>query len=282
MLKIDQSVLDDIGKGFSVPAQPTLLLQLQEKIQEKEPNLDEVANLISQDVAVSAKILKTINSPMYGLARSISDIPKSVKYIGLNGIVSLVTSSLIRKSFTGKQCSIELDRFWDNTNNVATTAVFIAEKLNRRVAKDKLFTLGLFHDCGIPVMAMKYQDYQDTFDYAEANPSEVITTIEEQHYQVSHATIGYYVASSWRLPVDICKIILRHHDREFLNKLDGSEQQTLFSILKMAENLVYQHKYFRPASDWPYLQDTVFTVLDCDEYDYQNIIEDLEEKLGSH
>ncbi|MFD2167870.1 HDOD domain-containing protein [Thalassotalea euphylliae] len=280
MLKVDESVLKDIGRGFTVPAQPTLLLALQEKVSEPDPDLDEIAALIAQDVSVSAKILKTINSPMYGLARSIADIPKSVKYIGMNGIVTLVTSSLIRSSISQKDCSIALEGFWDNATNIANAAVYIGQKLRRRVAKEKLFTLGLFHDCGIPVMAMKYKDYQETLDHADKTPSEPLPDIEESVYQVNHATIGYYVATSWRLPVDICQLILRHHDRDFLEKLDGSEEQTLFAILKMAENIVHEHKYFRPSSDWAYVQDSVFTALDCDEYDFQDIMEDLNENIA--
>lgn len=279
MLQIDESVLKDIGSGFSVPAQPSLLLELQEKVKQSEPNLDEIAELIAQDISVSAKVLKTINSPLYGLARKIADIPKSVKYIGLDGIISLVTSDLIRKSFNQQGCSISLESFWDNVNNIANTAVFIGQKLRRRVPKEKLFTLGLFHDCGIPVMAIKYSNYQQVLDYAEKNPSEVITKIEEKAYHVNHATIGYYVATSWRLPPDICQLILRHHERDFLAKLDGSETQLAFAILKMAENIVHQHKFFRPSSDWQYLKDSIFTVLDCDEYDYQDLLEDLDELL---
>ncbi|NMP30084.1 HDOD domain-containing protein [Thalassotalea sp. M1531] len=279
MLEVDEKVLADIGRGFSVPAQPTLLLQLQEIIKNDDPDLDEIASLISRDVGISAKILKTINSPMYGLARTITDIPKSVKYIGLTGIVSLITSNLIRKSFDQNTCSIALEEFWDNATNIANTAVFIGEKLKRRVAKDKLFTLGLFHDCGIPVMAMKYGNYQSILEHAEKNPSASLTSFEERAYKVSHATIGYYVASSWRLPTDMCQLILRHHERKYLDKLDGSEEQTCFAILKMAENIVHQHKHFTPASDWSYIQDTVLTVLDCDDYDYQDLLEDLDDIL---
>ncbi|REL28100.1 HDOD domain-containing protein [Thalassotalea euphylliae] len=281
MLQVDESVLKDIGRGFSVPAQPSLLLELQDKVKQGEPNLDEIAELIAQDISVSAKVLKTINSPLYGLARKIADIPKSVKYIGLDGIVSLVTSDLIQKSFRQQDCSISLESFWDNASNIANTAVFIGQKLHRRIAKEKLFTLGLFHDCGIPIMAIKYHNYQDVLDHAEKNPSEVITAVEERAFQVHHATIGYYVATSWRLPPDICQLILRHHERDFLTKLDGSEAQLAFAILKMAENIVHQHKFFRPSSDWQYLQDSVFTVLDCDEYDYQDLLEDLDEALTS-
>ncbi|WP_448212932.1 HDOD domain-containing protein [Colwellia sp. MEBiC06753] len=281
MLQVNEDVLKDIGKGFSVPAQPALLLELQEKIKLDEPNIDEIAELICQDVSISAKILKTINSPMYGLARTMTDIPKSVKYIGLNGIISLVTSNLIRKSFSKDKCYIELDSFWDNASNIANTAVFIGNKLSRKVASDRLFTLGLFHDCGIPVMAMKFKNYQALLDYSLKHPSEVITELEEKAFQVNHATIGFYVASSWRLPTDLCQIILRHHERDFLNKIDGSDEQTCFAILKMAENIVHQYKHFQPASDWQYIRDSVFTVLDCDEYDYQDLVDDLNESLHS-
>ena len=280
MLEVDEKVLKDIGRGFSVPAQPTLLLELQELIKSDEPNLDDIANLVAQDVAISATILKTINSPLYGLARTIADIPQSVRYIGLNGIISLVTSNLLKKSYSAQDCSIALDDFWDNASNIANMAVYIGQKLKRRVAKEKLFTLGLFHDCGIPVMAMKYSDYQETLDHAEKTPSETLTEIEESVYQVNHATIGYYVASSWRLPVDICQLVLRHHDRNFLAKLDSSEAQTCFAVLKIAENIAHLHKHFRPATDWSFIQDTVFTVLDCDEYDFQDLMEDSNDILN--
>ncbi len=280
MLKINDTVLQDIGKGFSVPAQPELLIKLQNIMAEPEPDLNLIANTIAQDISVSATILKTINSPLYGLARQIADIPKSVRYIGLQGITTLVTSSLIRKSFGQKNCSIALEAFWQNATNIANSAVFIGKALGHKSAAEKLFTLGLFHDCGIPVMAMRFGEYQETLDHALNTPSETLTDIEESLYKVNHATIGYYVASSWRLPKDICELILRHHDRQFLDKLDRSEQQSHFAILKLAENITHLHKHFRPSSDWPYVQDSVLTVLNIDEEDVLDLIEDLNEQLS--
>ncbi len=278
MLQVDESVLQDIGRGFTVPAQPQLLMELQRLVAHEQPDLSLIAEAISKDVSISATIIKTINSPLYGLARSISDIPKSVRYIGLNGIVTLVTSKLIQNSFEQDNCSIELDDFWDNATNIANSAVYIAKALKKRVPAERMFSLGLFHDCGIPVMAMKYPDYADTLQQANASTTSLIQ-FEEQAYGLHHATIGYYVATSWRLPVDMCQLILRHHDIKYLEKLDGSNDQLCFAILKMAEQIVYQHKNFRDAADWPFVRDSVFTVLDCDEEIMQDIIEDIEEML---
>lgn len=280
MLNVDEKVIADIGRGFSVPAQPKLLLALQNLTADPEPDINKIADTISQDVAVSATILKTINSPIYGLARSISDIHKAARYIGITGIVSLVSNILIRKSFQQNDCSIALEEFWGNASNIANTSVFIGKSIKQAVSNDKLFTLGLFHDCGIPVMAMRYPDYTETYEHASQTPSETLTSIEESVYQVNHATLGYYVASSWRLPKDICQLILCHHDRTFLDVLNNQTQQYYFAILKMAENIVHNHKHFRDAADWPFLQDSILTLLDLHEEDYQDLLEDSIEHQG--
>jgi HD-like signal output (HDOD) protein len=282
MLEVDDKVLADIRRGFSVPAQPSLLLKLQKVMAEAEPNLNVLADTISQDVAVASTILKTINSPLYGLSRSMSDIPKSVRYIGLDGINALITNTLIKRSFDQKDCNIALEEFWDNATNIANTCVHIGKSLKQAVSKDKLFSLGLFHDCGIPVMAMKYSDYNDTYELAHNTPSKTLPLIEDEAYGVNHATIGYYVASSWRLPKDTCQLILAHHDRDFLRVGNSRVQKFYYAILKLAENIVYNHKHFRDAADWPYIQEEVFTLLDIDEDDYQDYVEDTESLHGQN
>ena len=274
MLNIDEKVIADIGRGFSVPAQPELLLKLQKLMADNDPDINVIADTIAQDVAVSATILKTINSPVYGLARSISDIHKAARYIGVNGIISLVTNTLIKKSFKQNDCGIALEEFWTNASNIANTNVLIGKSIKQPLSSDKLFSIGLFHDCGIPVMAMKYNDYTETYEHAMNTPSETLTSIEESVYQVNHATLGYYVASSWRLPKDICQLILSHHDRSFLDILTNKSEQFYFATLKMAENIVHNHKHFRDAADWAYLQDSILTLLDLDEEDYQDLLED--------
>jgi HD-like signal output (HDOD) protein len=278
MIQVDDKILSDIGRGFSVPAQPALLLKIQSLMTDDDPDINDIADAISQDVAVSATILKTINSPIYGLARSISDIKKSVRYIGIQGIVTLVTSSLLKKSFGQNSCSIELDDFWSNATNIANTAVYIGKNIKRKVSSEKLFTIGLFHDCGIPVMATKFADYADTLKFSGDTPSKTLPDFEESVYQVNHATIGYYVASSWRLPKDICQLILQHHERDYLRKLDNSEGQLNYAILKLAENIVHQQKHLTPSADWPFLQDSILTVLDIDEEDVKDIMEDINEQ----
>ncbi len=277
MLIVDQNVLDDIGKGFSVPAQPKLLLNLLKLMAETSPDIKAIAECISKDIAVSAAILKTVNSPLYGLSRTVTDIKMSVNYIGIYGVVMLVTGSLLKKSFDPKNCSIDLELFWTMTSDISNVAIAIGKQFKRSIPMDKLSSLGLFHACGIPVMAMKYNDYQDVVDQAILTSGLSLIELEEKHYHANHATIGYYVASSWRLPKDVCQIILQHHERDYLDKLDGSAEQDLFAVLKMAEHIV-SLKYLDCASpDWAYLEEAILAILAINQTDLTNIIEQITE-----
>ncbi len=265
MLIVDQSVLDDIGRGFSVPAQPKLLLELLKLMAEPIPDINAISDAISKDIAVSAAILKTVNSPLYGLSRSVTDIKMSVNYIGIYGVVMLVTGSLLKKSFDPKSCSLNLENFWQLTSDIADISMLLGKRFKPHIANDKFFSLGLFHACGVPVMAMKYDDYQALIDQALTTSEIALTAIEEKHYQVNHATIGYYVASSWRLPKEVCQIILQHHERDFLNIPDGSEDQELYAVLKLSEHLASIKHTECASADWPYVQEKVQRVLQMND-----------------
>lgn len=279
MLHVDSKVIEDIERGFSIPAQPKLLKKLQDLVAQEEPELNLIARTISQDVAVSAMVLKTINSPVYGLSRTVSDIPKSVRYIGLEGIITLVTSSLIKQTFKQEDCSIALEDFWSNSTNIANVCVLIGNSLKQAISKDILFSLGLFHDCGIPIMAMKHSEYHQTSKQASKFPAVSITSIEDSTYKANHATIGYYVATSWRLPKDICQLILAHHERDFLDNPFSRLQKFYFSILKMAENIVHQQRYNKDTPDWKFLKDKVLNILVLNEAEYLTLLEKYETEV---
>lgn len=279
MLTVDQNVLDDISRGFSVPAQPKLLLKLLQILAEPNPNANAIADCISKDIAISAAILKTVNSPLYGLSRTITDIKMSVNYIGIYGVVMLVTGSLLKKSFNPKNCSIDLDYFWKTTEEISRVAVLLGKKYKSHIAKDKLANLGLFHACGIPVMAMKYKDYQQVMNSAQSTPELSLIEAEEKQYQVNHTTVGYYVATSWRLPKNICQIILQHHDREYLSKLDNSPEQDLFSLLKLAEHIISLKNLGYDSADWSYIKADILSVLAISETELESVIAETTSQL---
>jgi HD-like signal output (HDOD) protein len=268
---------EEIIEKFSIPPKPTVLIALQQELTKADPDPVDYADIISRDVALSAVVLKTVNSPMFALKRELSDIRQAVVLLGADRLNHLVTFFALRQSFTGKSV-ISLEKFWDNTLEVATMSRFVLNYLADRceVEADELYALGLFRDCGIPLMAMKYQDYREVLNEANHSTHHNFTEIEDGHYRTNHAIVGYFVASSWHLPKELCELILRHHDPTFLSdSLVSQTQKDLYALVKIAAVAATRYKYGVTDSEWPLTKEQVLTHFSLSDLDYQEMLADL-------
>ncbi|BBN82120.1 HDOD domain-containing protein [Pseudoalteromonas sp. A25] len=276
MININDEVIKDIKRGFNLPPKPELLEQLQTQLQHPEPELNQIAQLIATDLSTSAAVLKVINSPTYGMSRTITDIKQAVMFLGLDSITQLVTSCLLQQAFEQTKCCISLERFWDTSSEIAAVSTLISKKVKSNVPPENLHMLGLFHDAGVPAMAVKYPDYVNVLN--EANNSDIsLVTLEGKAYCTNHTVVGFYLASSWHLPKPTCQLILRHHDTEFLHEPHDQESLVSYATLKMAENLVHTQKRFVATPDWAEIHSEVLNVLDIDDDDYQDVVEDVQD-----
>ena len=281
MIEIDSKVLTDLEPGFTIPPKPELLQSLQNELSSDSPELNTIASIVAEDVAIAAMVLKVINSPFYGLARTITDIKQAVMFLGLEGITNLVTGFLLEKAFDQTNCCIKLEHFWDTASEIAAISTLIGKKLKSKVPTENLHMVGLFHDAGIPAMAMNYGDYVKVLAESNRDYHTSLIEREEANYRTNHAVVGYFLATSWNLPKNICQIILRHHDVSFLEKIDFGQDQLTFATLKMAENIVHVNRRFVASPDWPYMKEKVLAVLDLDDEDYQDIKDNSEDFFNS-
>jgi len=272
MFDLDDKKMAAVISSFQIPIKPEILTKIQSLMDQEEPDIGELATLISTDVGLSSAILKIINSPFYGMNRRISEIKQAVMMLGIKTINSLVTALLLKESFKG-DASISLERFWDDSVDVANAMTFIGNKIKNEIPIDMLYTIGLFRDCGIPLLALKYKNYKEILIQANVqNISSV--TLEEENYRTNHVVLGYYVASSWNLPKEICTLILRHHDVTYLDKHNGGEAQLAFSALKAAENMVDRVKRSTISPDWEAMSEDVLDILGLSPTDYDDLEDD--------
>ena len=153
--------------------------------------------------------------------------------------------------------------------------MIIGQRIKNNVPVEYLYTLGLFHDCGIVPMAIKFDNYVSALHTSNNTHKESLIDIEERLYGTNHATVGYYLATSWHLPVDICQLILRHHDLSMLSNITGSNQQLCYSVLKMSENLVNCVLRGDITKDWDDIEKHVLATLNMSEDDYIDLQEEV-------
>ena len=280
MFVVNEQVLSDVNKNFIIPPKPQILDDLDRLAHQNEPSLMAAADIVAKDVAISSAILKIVNSPAYGLVRSIADIKQAIMFLGWNGIEALIPALKLKQMFLQKTCCISLERFWDNASEIANVNMIVGQRVKNKIPVEYLYTLGLFHDCGIVPMAIKYDDYVNVLHGSNRSSKESLIDIEDRVYGANHAIIGYYLASSWHLPRDICQLILRHHDLSLLEDTSDPNQQLCFCVLKLSESIVNSILRDEKIKDWERLEPFILKKLNMSEDEYIDLQEEVIDYLN--
>ena len=263
--------------GISVPPQPQIMVDLQMEQYMPEPDLSAIATLISQDPGLSGALLKIVNSPYFGLANRIISIKQAVNLLGCNTVINLINAQSIKGEMSDATI-VTLNRFWDSAQNVAMTCLTLAKRIGYQPA-DEAYALGLFHNCGIPLMLKRFPEYMNVLEQAYANADIEVRVVDGENDQLdtNHAVVGYYVAKSWNLPRHICDAIAQHHNVQgvFNEDVSGdSKQKTLLAILKMAEHICGCYRTLGQQNydhEWEGIQTIVLEYVGFTEYEFDTL-----------
>jgi len=198
-----------VGRIRKLPALPRIYTALQSKIQDENVTARDVAQLISADPAIAARILQIVNSAFFRLARRITNVEQAVRYLGFNTIRSVATSLEIFAQWqTHAGGYLDPDGLQSHARAVAAAVGALTEKAP--IADDALLA-GLLHDIGYWVLAQECA--ADLSKAVELARSERIPAheAETQVMGASHAEIGAYLLGIWGLPYCVIEAVAHHH-----------------------------------------------------------------------
>jgi len=263
-------------QGISVPPQPQIMVDLQMEQYMPDPDLETIAKLISQDPGLSGALLKIVNSPYYGLSNKITSIQRAVNLLGSRSIINLINAQSI-KGELHDDAIVTLNRFWDTAQDVAMTCLTLAKRVGLQNG-DEAYALGLFHDCGVPLMLKQFPTYMGVLEEAYANASAEIRVVDTENrvFNTNHAVVGYYTSKSWRLPDHVSQAIANHHNALAIfsdeSSRNNSQLKNLLAILKMSENICASHRVLgNQAEDheWNCVGPLVLDYIGLPEYDFE-------------
>lgn len=260
-------------KGIAIPPRPALLTEINNELQKAAPDINRLSARIAADVGLSAAVLKVINSPYFGLRSKVGSISMAVQLLGIQNVKSIVTGLLLKAAMSGG--GISLERFWDSSEKVARIAAFVASTLPR-APRDEAYTLGLFRECGIPLLMQRFPEYMETLKLA-AGDERPMVMIEDERHGTNHAVVGFMVARTWGLPETLTDALLRHHDPAVFDKNDkaASGVRTLVAINYLAEYLNDTVVRMRDNLQWKQVSDRVLSCLGINMGDLDELKDDV-------
>ncbi|MGE0201425.1 MAG: HDOD domain-containing protein [Candidatus Melainabacteria bacterium] len=203
-----------------IPSLPEVVNRIIELLALPNTPASRIAELISYDPGLSSKVLRMVNSAAYGFQRQISSIQHGIMILGFNTVRGLVLSASIFKMFEGqgRDQGIDHHRFWEHSLGTAMAARKLAARL-RLAEADDAFSAGMLHDIGKIVLDVYFRaDYQPVVTagrrLGEGWHGDGFLQLEENTLGITHAELGYHLASKWKLPLAISEVIRYHHQPE--------------------------------------------------------------------
>ena len=273
-------------QGISIPPQPQILVDLQFEQYMPDPDLQTIAKLISQDPGLSGALLKLVNSAHFDLSNKIGSIQHAVNLLGSRSIINLINAQSIKGEMSDETI-VTLNRFWDNAQDVAMTCLNLAKRTGLQ-AVDEAYTVGLFHDCGVPLMLKRFPTYMTVLEeaYANATADHRVVDTENRAFNTNHSVVGYFTAKSWRLPEHLTATIANHHNALAVFRDDSPHNiqlKNLLAVLKMAEHICASHRVLGNQTidhEWQAIAPLVLDYIGLSEYDFEHLKHTLRELSG--
>ncbi len=203
-----RAVLERAGEISTLPATVTRVI---EAAQDPEFSAGDLSRVIESDPALSARILRCVNSVAHGLRHRIDNLQYAVSYMGFHRVRNLAISASVCRIFRQNHRAGTYDRLqlWRHMVGVAVTARMIA--LRQRMDNfEEAFLAGLLHDLGL-ILEDQHDHAAFTKLMVHFPEGKSLVDAERAALGYDHATLGYLIAEQWNLPRVVSETILLHH-----------------------------------------------------------------------
>ena len=210
---------------------PALAAKVIDLVEQPSLDVNKLVHTISQDSAISAKILQVANSAAYARSASVEDLRAAVMVLGLREVANIAVGVAGRSLFD-MEARAEFDMFakhWNRLYQQSMTTAFAAGALalDRRLRSDHAFLSGMLHDVGKSIALRSLSGLMMTGKVTEP-PSDAVV---ERLLDALHIELGYDMHTTWNLPAFCTQICQRHHEEEI------DPKEVLLHVVRLTSGL---------------------------------------------
>ncbi len=195
-----------------LPTLPAVVPRILSLMEDPGADARKITEAISNDPAMTSKILKVANSAYYGFPQKITSLERAVALLGFNMVKSLALSVGVIRSLPSPALSglFDIGNLWMHSLAVATAMRALAEDLGKDNDIESLFIVGLLHDLGKVLLAEFFPE-----EFARAlEGSDSDTPLDQSERNVigmDHGQVGGMLLSRWKFPQPIVTAVSTHH-----------------------------------------------------------------------
>ena len=242
-----------VSRLGTLPSVPEVYEKLRKAMTDPEVSVADVAAIIEEDMAMSAKVLQLVNSAFFGLFQKVESPARAVNLLGLETVKNLVLGVGAFSEINASSNIFSVKKLWSHSMAVGTLAKKIA--LNESDDKeliDNSFIAGLLHDIGkLVLLAQLLEKYEQAVLLAGEQEIQ-LRMAEKEIFDTVHGDIGAYLMGLWGMPGPVVEAIGFHH------RIDNYPDSGFSPAIAVHVANVFYHEN-RPSEiiGAPHIMDTV-------------------------
>jgi putative nucleotidyltransferase with HDIG domain len=203
------------SRTTELPSIPAAALKVIKETDSSTSTANSVAQILSTDQALTARIVRLANSAYYGLARRVGNVSEAVVVLGMRTVrnLAIVASSYpwLTKPVPGYELGAK--DLWLHSFGVAIGAQVVAKRA-RFAQEEQAFTAGLLCDIGKLALSVWFEEKTPKMLQLAQLKGNTFSQVERMLLGYDHAEVGAYLAETWNFPKEIVEAIKYHHDPE--------------------------------------------------------------------
>jgi len=206
---------EELVRGaIRIPSLPQIYMRLTEVLNNPRASTVQIAEVISRDSGLTARLLRLVNSAFYCFPSKVESISHAVLLVGTEQIRDLALATSILRVFEGiSEDLVDMKSFWLHSVATGVTARLLAAH-RRETNGERFFVAGVLHDIGRLLMYKKLPDRAREALLRTRQTGEPLLEVEREVFGFDHATAGGVLLHAWELPASLTEMVRCHHTPE--------------------------------------------------------------------
>jgi len=265
-------LIDDLESGqLQLPTLPEVALRVRDVVDDENANAHQIADIIAQDAALSARLVQVANSPLYRGRQEIDRLDMIISRLGNKLVRNLVTSQVMKQMFQATNDAVDkhLRAVWEHSVQVAAISRVLAGQCPG-ISPDQAMLAGLLHDIGTLPILYRAEERTELLETPGLLDNLIINM---------HARVGGAILRHWKFPEALVNVAEQHEDLTRTHE-GGPDLVDVVQVANLQSHMGTDHAL--GSIDWT--QVAAFQQLglddDVDEIELTDRVEKIEEVQG--
>ncbi len=202
-----------VAKINEISSLPEITTRIVEVVEDPHATARNMHDVVQGDPALTAKILKVVNSAFYGLQAQIASLDRAILMLGLSAVKNIALATSLSRMFKAEAVSEQFTArdLWRHSVAVGVCSRQLAQAV-RSDNPDEVFVAGLVHDMGLIVCQQLFPEkLRQVAETCLSQPQD-FRAVEERIVGADHQQLGGLLAAKWKFPLKLLLAIGSHHE----------------------------------------------------------------------